>query len=603
MDKKIYSDAIASMEQAFQNTDIFPSILSLMAEGEVTAELKKRYFLREIDEAWVTAIEETLPSLDLIMRNPSRFIEDREEILPMEMTKKVTPQSLRHLAQHTDLISKIEGDRITPSKLLNVFKEETLQTYENRFINTLINRLVTFISRRYQTAKNAGFDEKSTTLNISQSFKHNDASCKISLKVEVSESTDYTDLVEKNYTYTTELWQRVKRLNDICTGYLSSDFAKAMGKSYIRPPVMRTNAILKNKNLRQCLELWQFIESYEDAGYNFLVEEKLESISEECLKDMYYTIAMQYAVFRSNTSNKFELEKTLDSNVYDSVIKPKIVEKLSGIDENEFNVDVERKIPIPQKTRYGYLTENDVELTQALDVSLKAEEIIAAAGKTDFKYADITDPDIIPQVEDAIITLDGEEITQDQADKIAEAKKDSTVVNIRVRKSYMARLILSDDTIKEYYSHIKNALLSYKGVKARISWDFESFNAGRNQYAKITVRGKALVLYLALDPSKFSATKYYHKDASNVNKYQKVPFMLKVRSARAARYAIELIEAMFGENNIEYIPRAYEDFNIPFESYAVLAEKGYVKLVVPKGFELKYDNDILAKTVFGSMKN
>jgi hypothetical protein len=574
-----------------------------MAQGDATAELKKQYFLREIDEAWVTAIEETLPSLDIIIRTPTRYIEDREEVLPMELTRKVSPQSLRPLPQHTDMIPKIEGDMITPTKLLNVFKEDTLQTYENKFVNTLINRLVTFVSRRYQTAKNAGLDEKNTTLNISQSFKHHDASCRVSLKVEISESTDYTDSVEKNYTYTTELWQRVKRINDICTSYLSSSFVKAMGKSYIRPPVMRTNAILKNKNLRQCLELWQFIESYEDAGYNFLVEEKLESISEECLKDIYTTIALQYAIFRHNTSNHFEVEKTLDSNSVDSIIKPKIVEKLSVMDENEFDVDVERKIPMPLKTRYGYLTENDVELAQALDVSLKAEEIIDAAGKTQFNYAEITEPDNIPQVEDAIITINGEEITPEEAEKIAEAKKDNTVVNINVRKSFMAKLILSEDTIKEYYSHIKNALLSYKGVKTRLSWDCETFYAGKNQYAKITVRGKALVLYLAQDPNKFSVSKYHHTDASNVSKYTKVPLLLKVRSARAARYARELIEIMFSEYNIAKIPRDYEDFYLPFESYAVLAEKGYVKLVVPKGFEFKYDNNILAKTIFASMKN
>jgi hypothetical protein len=602
-DKKIHSDAIASIEHLFEEHDIFPSILSLMAQGEATAELKKRYFLREIDEAWVTAIEETLPSLDIIIRSPTRYIEDREEVLPIELTRKVSPQSLRHLAQHTDLIAKIEGDRITPSKLLNVFKEETLQTYENKFVNTLINRLVTFVSRRYQTAKNAGLDEKTTALNISQSFKHNDANCRISLKVEVSESTDYNDSVEKNYTYTTELWQRVKRLNDICTSYLSSDFAKAMGKSYIRPPVMRTNAILKNKNLRQCLELWQFIESYEDAGYNFLVEEKLETISEECLKDLYSTIAMQYAIFRNNTSSDFELEKTLDSNIYDSVIKPKIVEKLSGIDENEFNVEVERKVSIPQKTRYGYLTENDVELAQALDVSLKAEEIIDATGKTQFTYAEITEPENIPQVEDAIITINGEEVTPEEAEQIAEAQKDNTVVNIRTRKSFMAKLILSEDSVKEYYSHIKNALLSFKGIKPRLSWECETFYAGRNQYAKVTVRGKTLVLYLALDPNQFSVSKYHHKDASDVNKYHKVPLLLKVRSDRAARYAVELIETMFSEKNIAKIPRSYEDFYLPFESFAALAEKGYIKLVVPKGFELKYGNDVLAKTILGSMKS
>ena len=56
-----------------------------------------------------------------------------EIILDIEKTKKVTIESIKHLAKHTNFISeyKEEEDFIKPSKLLNVLKEETFNTYEN----------------------------------------------------------------------------------------------------------------------------------------------------------------------------------------------------------------------------------------------------------------------------------------------------------------------------------------------------------------------------------------------------------------------------------------------------------------------------------------
>ena len=49
----------------------------MMKDGNASVELKKRYALRAIDEAWVCAIEDAIPSLDIIIRTPSKYIEER----------------------------------------------------------------------------------------------------------------------------------------------------------------------------------------------------------------------------------------------------------------------------------------------------------------------------------------------------------------------------------------------------------------------------------------------------------------------------------------------------------------------------------------------
>lgn len=400
--QKVYNDTVFFVDGIVNDYPVFPAILDMMREGNASIELKKKYMLRAIDETWVRIIEDTLPALDAIIRSPSRYIEEIEEVLPIELSRNISPRSLKHLSQHTNLISKIDGDEIVPSKLLNVFREETIQTYENKFVNTLINRLYIFVNRRYEIALKSGQDEKTTSLDLSQEFTHGDVKGKMHFRVEIAENAENTEKVEKNYTHTTDLWHRVERLNKICASYANSDFVQKMGKSYIRPPVMRTNAILKNKNLRQCLELWQFIESYENAGYSMLVQEDLEKVDEKYIKELYSTLALQYLIFRYNIHNEFDADSTLASQTSADIMKPRIVSEFSEMNEREYDVKTERKLPIPSMTRYGTLTPEDKLMLTALDIALDASDIIKEGERRiRLLHGEIPEPAAVPETKDA----------------------------------------------------------------------------------------------------------------------------------------------------------------------------------------------------------
>ena len=380
--RRVYDDTTFFIDSIVEEYDVFPTILAMMRDGNATLELKKRYLLRAIDEAWVNIIEDTLPSLDLIIRNPSRFIEEREEVLPIELSRNISVRSLKHLSQHTNLISQVDGDKITPSKILNVFREETIQTYENKFINTLINRLYAFVNRRYEIAKKAGQDEKTTTLEFKDSFDHNSVKVNMNFRLEIAESADSEDdKVERNYSKTTDLWRRVEKLNSVVTAYADSEFVHNMGQSFIRPPVMRTNAILKNKDMRQCLALWEFIESYESAGYNMIIQESLENVDEEYIKELYSTLALQYLIFRYNIKNEFEADSTLASSLSDNVINPRIIDTLDAATEEEFNITEERVHTSPAAERYTTLTPDDRLVLKALEIALDTSEVLAASGQ------------------------------------------------------------------------------------------------------------------------------------------------------------------------------------------------------------------------------
>ena len=143
-DQDVYSDTV-SVGNALTGRHEEYAELSDAFTGEGEIRFVKQRVVRAIDESWVRAIEDCLPALDEVTRNPSHFIEETEELLPIERTKKVTTRSIKHLCQHTGLISRIEGDVVIPSKLLNVFRDESVMTYENKFVNTLLTRLYDFV--------------------------------------------------------------------------------------------------------------------------------------------------------------------------------------------------------------------------------------------------------------------------------------------------------------------------------------------------------------------------------------------------------------------------------------------------------------------------
>ena len=519
-----------------QNTDevltkleqnkVYGEILSVLSDGRVSMELRKRVILRAVDETWVNVIEDTLPALDEIVRHPARYLEENEMLLPIELTRKVTPRSIQHLSQHTGLISEVrDDDTIIPSKLMNVFRDETMNTYENRFINTLLSKLYTFVTMRYDIAEANMQDTKSTSLTVDESFVHGKAKGKIKLFIELEEPYD-GEGVEKNYLKTTDLWRRIQRLYNVAKEYMASDFVTKMGKLYIRPPVMRTNAILKNKNMRQCLALWQFIETYTQAGSAYQITETLENVSPEYVRDLYSTLAVDYALFRYRTENGFDESETIAKYTSETPLTPQIVDELkpTTAEEYDYHYDVGVKMPCTQHE----LTEKDEDILKAISICLDAY--------------DLKDFAVEEETEEEVVLKNG------------------------INRSFMAKLIQSSDTVQGYYTAIKNEFLSYKKVKSRISWNYDSFNRGRLKLGKLAIRGKTLVLFLNLDPMEFDVNKYHHKDASEVKKFAEVPFMLRIRSDRALKYALELIAILAEKFSLERGEAQTEDYRLPYES-------------------------------------
>lgn len=152
------------------------------------------------------------------------------------------------------------------------------------------------------------------------------------------------------------------------------------------------------------------------------------------------------------------------------------------------------------------------------------------------------------------------------------------VIYVRYMYSFMARLAMADDTLKNRYSIIKNELMSY-GIKPYMSWGAESFRYGRRTLAKMTIRGKTLNLFLALNTSDYENTKYIYEDVSDVTKYSMVPMRNKIRSDRAVKWAKELIADLANKNSLKSVGHKVESFVPEYQDLDTLIQMGKIKVL------------------------
>ena len=331
---KHFRDDYQEIMELYDDNRQYLSLLNILRSTEGTFSMNRRIMQRIIDSSWVDAIEKGLLHLDNVLRNPRRTLEDVEEIVPIALSRKTTVESVKHLAQHTDLIQSVDKKtgKITPSKILNVHREETLMTYENKFINTLIDRLYSFILIRYEKLVSVSKDEEIFTLGfITEVDDQRGGKLKIKVDLEDEHSLEKRD--RSGYT----VWQRVEKLKKTIEGYKGSEFCKTLGNTFIRPPVMRTNAIMKNVDLRACLALWQYVESYDKVGYQINIENSAIDPKEDFVKDFYELVGLHMLLFRASVSPEQELMEIRSGDV----VAPKIVKKFDDVIEGRFDVEAE----------------------------------------------------------------------------------------------------------------------------------------------------------------------------------------------------------------------------------------------------------------------
>ena len=272
-------DEIEVLEQV-TSSDLFLNNINAILS------VKKDYEKKEYDYECIDMIDETLPYLDNILRNPKRFIINEEEVVQVEKSKKVTVESIIHLTQHTNYIQKIEdnGD-VKPSKILNINKEESLDTYENRFVFTLINNTRTFFEQRSSVTGEYSYFKDKKELKYEANSMIGAEEVEISLDIT---SRNEVKLESEQRNSKESIAERLKRIKIQLDGFTGTELMQTLSKLHVPPvrsPIRKTNVILKNPNFQKAESLWNYMQMYEEKDVN--EEEHKDYYDESNLREEY----------------------------------------------------------------------------------------------------------------------------------------------------------------------------------------------------------------------------------------------------------------------------------------------------------------------------
>lgn len=274
--------------------------------------VKIDYEKREYDYEWIDIIDETLPYIDNILRNPKRFIVNEEEVVQVEKSKKVTVESIIHLTQHTNYIQKIEdnGD-VKPSKILNINKEESLDTYENRFIYTLINNTRNFFEKRKKETGDFSYFKDRKNLKFEANTIIDTEEVEISLDIS---SRNESQIINKENKKEESITDRLKRIKVQLDGFTMSELMQTLAKQHVPPvrsPIRKTNVILKNPNFQKAEALWNYIQMYEEKDKN--ENEHKDYYDEGELKKAYNQAFL--SLYLANKTLNHQTEKTTEEKM------------------------------------------------------------------------------------------------------------------------------------------------------------------------------------------------------------------------------------------------------------------------------------------------
>ncbi|MBS5862407.1 MAG: DUF2357 domain-containing protein [Firmicutes bacterium] len=295
------------------------------------------------DTSWIDMVEECIPYLDNIIRNPRRFIVQEENIVPIEKAKVVTEESIRHLAQHTSMIQEVQEDgTVIPLKLLNVYREETVDLYENRFIKSLVDNLYTFVNNKLNESDQRSYAKVESTVSYSGLMKKKGEEVEVNLQLKSKKDTEI-DASKDGHS----LEERISHIKDIVSAFRGSTFIKSLKESSpVRSPIRKTNVILKEQNFIKALELWEYLEKNNIKPITS-IDKRTEIVKDADIKTKYDLAFFidNDAIDLNAASNKSEFNSAIISKlVNDFVFTGDITEKeFKKLMEKEFKEAKKRK--------------------------------------------------------------------------------------------------------------------------------------------------------------------------------------------------------------------------------------------------------------------
>ncbi|MFA7385015.1 MAG: hypothetical protein WCZ24_02310 [Bacilli bacterium] len=187
------------------------------------------------------------------------------------------------------------------------------------------------------------------------------------------------------------------------------------------------------------------------------------------------------------------------------------------------------------------------------EAPLKSPEVKPEESKPAVKPQPVVQVVVKPK-EEVEPVLEAEPVVVPKAEPVVEKEVEPLVppapAKVYERISFTERMLSAEKDMKDNYNELKNEILSY-GVNSRISNSGDTFRLRRKTYVKLTIAGKSLKLYFALDPNDYKNSMIPVQDGGDKEIYRDIPLIFKVKSGLSMRRAKQLIQDTMDKDGLE----------------------------------------------------
>ena len=382
-----------------------------------------------IDMEWVVAIEETLPYIQKAIDEQRRFIKQVDNLVRVELAKKIGPESVKHLSQHTNFIAKVEGDMVTPNKILTIEREESFAIYENRVLMTLIRKALHFVDDKYSKMK----DVPNDSYNKISMVRHIDFNYINESHETLADDLDVLDVSQLSD------FDRIRRIRTTLNEFLNTQLIKEISKEpEVRPPLTQTNLLKKNPNFKKVVELWNFLDSYKRKGFEVVSEEYNGKMTDTVQQDVYFAMGFQHFMMSIATNPGLR-----------SILKEQYDAENARIAEEESK---------PQKTREAVM-QAQLDAVRKEEMEIRLREI----REREKKILDLTNEIknlkvIIDQKEQQILTLRGRVSALEDRLEEVKAELQQTKLKLMEAEKRIAELEEENQQLKDTIEELNKTI-------------------------------------------------------------------------------------------------------------------------------------------------
>ncbi len=416
-----------------------------------------------IDMDWVVAIEEALPYIQKAIDEQRRFIKQIENVVRIELAKKVGPDSVKHLSQHTNFIAKVEDGMVTPNKILTTEREESFAIYENRVLMTLIHKALHFVDDKYSKMKDVPNDSNQK-MQVLRRLELDQQKVDISVNFvnEVHETlADDLDVVDLE---SLSDFDRIRRIRTTLNEFLATPLMKEIAKEpQVRPPITQTNLLKKNPNFKKAMELWNFLESYKKDGFDLVHEEYDGSVSSSVKQDVY--ISMNFQHFMLTMATNPALRKMLNTKY------------------EEENARLAEEAAKPEKIK-EQVWQAKLDAIRKEEMEIRLKEI----REREKKILELTNEiknlkNILEQKEQQILTLKGKiSMLEDEINELKEELK-QTKLKLLEAENKIKQLTEENEQLKAKVAELEAHIQELNAIIEKQTAEIDALNA---QVAKLT---------------------------------------------------------------------------------------------------------------------